>query len=37
MTAMARKMTEDDHDGRERRDIVSGEVVHGERVISLAL
>jgi predicted RNA-binding protein YlxR (DUF448 family) len=33
MTAMARKMTDGDHDGRERRDIVSGEVMPDARLI----
>ena len=36
MTAAARKMTEDDHDGRERRDIVSGEVMPESRLIRFA-
>jgi predicted RNA-binding protein YlxR (DUF448 family) len=35
MTA-ARKMTEDDHNGRERRDIVSGEVMSDARLIRFA-
>lgn len=36
MAAAARKMTEDDHDGRERRDIVSGEVMSESRIIRFA-
>ena len=36
MAAAARKMTEDEHDGRERRDIVSGDVMPEARLIRFA-
>jgi predicted RNA-binding protein YlxR (DUF448 family)/ribosomal protein L30E len=37
MMATARKLTADDHDGRERRDIVSGEVMAEARLIRFAV
>ena len=37
MTAAARKMTGTEHDGRERRDIVSGEVMPDARLIRFAV
>ncbi|MBV9550472.1 MAG: RNA-binding protein [Alphaproteobacteria bacterium] len=37
MTAAARKMMEDEHDGRERRDIVSGQIMPEARLIRFAV
>ena len=37
MTVAARKRMDDDHDGRERRDIVSGEVMPDARLIRFAV